>query len=137
MGKMLRCYDTLSGAYVEVETTEEIVTYVKRSYWREDIQERRYRARTFDLDEFYMDEQDVYEERQAVLDTIIQLYEYERLRNSIAELPSKYKLIIYAIFYDDRSMTDVAKSLGVSVSCVSRKIKRIKEILRQKLIDLE
>lgn len=36
---MLKCYDTLSGKYVTVEVSEQIETEVKRSYWREDMQE--------------------------------------------------------------------------------------------------
>lgn len=137
MEKVLKCYDTLAGAYVDVETTEEIVTYVKRSYWREDIQNRRYYARTLCIDDMYLDLEDVHVERHAMVNRLVRAYEQERLRKSVAELPPKYRLVVYAVFYDEMSMTDVAKSLGVSVSCISKMIKRTKEILRQKLIDLE
>lgn len=41
----IKCYDTLKCMYVEVEVTEEVYTYIKRSYWREDMQDRRYQAR--------------------------------------------------------------------------------------------
>lgn len=35
----IKCYDTLKCMYVEVEVTEEVYTYIKRSYWREDMAE--------------------------------------------------------------------------------------------------
>lgn len=37
--------------YVEVEVTEEVYTYIKRSYWREDMQDRRYQARKLLFDD--------------------------------------------------------------------------------------
>ena len=41
----IKCYDTLSGSYVEVEVTDDIALYIRRSYWREEMAERRYAAR--------------------------------------------------------------------------------------------
>lgn len=47
----IKCYDTLKCMYVEVEVTEEVYTYIKRSYWREDMQDRRYQARKLLFDD--------------------------------------------------------------------------------------
>ena len=48
----IKCYDTISKDYVDVRVTEEVETFIKRSYWREDMQHRRYLKRKKLLDDY-------------------------------------------------------------------------------------
>lgn len=48
---MMKCYDTLTGQYKEICVSAEIESELKRSYWREEIAERRYRKRVVQYEE--------------------------------------------------------------------------------------
>ena len=80
---MLKCYDTLSGRYVTVEVSEQIETEVKRSYWREDMQERRYYKRCQPLDENMNYTNDV---ADAFGSRLVREYELSVLRSVLSEL---------------------------------------------------
>lgn len=91
----IKCYDTLKCMYVEVEVTEEVYTYIKRSYWREDMQDRRYQARKLLFDDVL----DYSVAEIDICDEVVKKIEYEILIKATEKLCDKDKLLIYYRYY--------------------------------------
>ena len=126
----IKCYNTINGEYVTINTTETIGTTIKRSYWREDMQERRYNKRVLPL----MEELD-YGIGNDVSDIVIANMEVNRLQNAIKLLESRERLIIYYVYYQDLSLSEAARRIGISSSYICRLVKKIHEKLRNELME--
>ena len=120
------CYDTLKGINVLVEVQDEVATYLKRSYWREEMQQRRYYKRVLSLEETWIPsmastEEIVLNEEQKVI-----------FRRAVGRLNTyEYELFILR-FELEMSLGEIADYLGISISYASKKVR----CLRQKLIEL-
>ena len=51
----------------------------------------------------------------------------------ITKLDSKYKDVIVMYYYNDYSIDQISKSLSLSLSCVKMRLKRGKELLKERL----
>lgn len=125
--KMIKCFDTINGRYVDVEVTEEIEVYIKRSYWREDMQDRRFQARKLVFDEAlnYTTLSDpVYEE-------ILKAVEITSLREGIEQLDQRSKEIIFYRYYEEYTINKIATTLGISSSYVTKLLRKVHTQLRQ------
>lgn len=125
----IRCYDTLKNKYVNVPVTIEIETYMKRSSWREEIQNKRYTKRITDYEELFIREKKI-EPENNLEDELIKQQEIEYLKQIIDTLDTRYKSIINMIYYEDLTLSAAAKKLGISTSYISRLIKKINKILK-------
>lgn len=125
----IRCYDTLKNKYVNVPVTIEIETYMKRSSWREEIQNKRYTKRIADYEELFIREKKI-EPENNLEDELIKQQEIECLKQIIDTLDTRYKSIINMIYYEDLTLSAAAKKLGISASYISRLIKKINKILK-------
>lgn len=125
----IRCYDTLKNKYVNVPVTIEIETYMKRSSWREEIQNKRYTKRIADYEELFIREKEI-EPENNLEDELIKQQEIECLKQIIDTLDTRYKSIITMIYYEDLTLSAAAKNLGISTSYISRLIKKINKILK-------
>lgn len=125
----IRCYDTLKNKYVNVPVTIEIETYMKRSSWREEVQNKRYTKRIADYEELFIREKKI-EPENNLEDELIKQQEIECLKQIIDTLDTRYKSIINMIYYEDLTLSAAAKNLGISTSYISRLIKKINKILK-------
>lgn len=126
---MLKCYDTLSKEYKEVETSSEIETEVKRSYWREEHAERRYYARIIEYADYI---QQPYV--RAIEDSIILEDEIRVLHECLQILPERSQQIIYLKYFCDMNDVAISKKIGLSNSYVSRLTKKIKQQLKDEIL---
>lgn len=127
MGK-IKCYDTLSKEYVTVQVTDEIEEYVKRSYWRENMQERRFNMRKVMLNEqFSLDDVSW---GDVTLDCIIKDVELQTIYEVIMASDERTRLIVYYRYYEGYTLTEIAKKLGISTSYMSKLMRKIHSQLR-------
>lgn len=127
MGK-IKCYDTLSKEYVTVQVTDEIEEYVKRSYWRENMQERRFNMRKVMLNEqFSLDDVSW---NDVTLDCIIKDIEIQTIYEVVMTSDERTRLIIYYRYYEGYTLTEIAKKLGISTSYMSKLMRKIHNQLR-------
>ncbi|MCI9050345.1 MAG: DUF1492 domain-containing protein [Lachnospiraceae bacterium] len=127
----IKCYDTLKGKYVKVPVSAEVEIYIKRSRWREDIQNRRYIQRITDYGELVIKED--LEQEDTLEQEIIKKLQIEYLKQQIEKLEIRDKSIIMMIYYKELTLTGVAKKLGISTSYTSRLVKKINRILKASL----
>jgi RNA polymerase sigma factor (sigma-70 family) len=129
----IKCYDTLKKTYVMVDVSSEVETFIRRSYWKEDMQERRYQSRKLPLeDNEWMQD---YSESMKPLDQLIILrQETDALIQEVQELDQKLQEIIYLYYYEHLSMREVAEKLDYSVSKINDLLSDAREYLREQLV---
>lgn len=53
--------------------------------------------------------------------------------NALLSLPEKYRTVIYLFYYEDMSVAEIARSVGISESNVKTRLSRGRDMLREKL----
>lgn len=129
----VKCYDTLKKEYVLVPVDLEIETYIKRSYWREDMQNRRYAKRMMSYEYLVTKQEEIEEGKNELINGLIKQYEIERLKEEITKLDTRYREIIHLIYYERLTLAAAAKEMGLSTSYMSRLVKKINGILKENL----
>lgn len=128
---MLKCYDTLKGEYVFVKVNEELFHEVKRSYWREDIQERRYKKRTIS----FTDLVGYRSLNENIVENVIRDVEREYISKAIIQLEKRQRLLVYYVYFEGFSITEASVVCGISPSYASRLLKKARDILGSLLRD--
>ena len=117
----IKCYNTITKEYQIIEVTEEVATFYKRSYWREEMQDRRYQARKLLFDEIYG-----YSDCQDMpLELSIKMQQQRSIQLAISSLDSRSRLIIYYRYYEQLSLAETGEQLGLSTSYISKLLKSI------------
>lgn len=57
----------------------------------------------------------------------------DNLYSKVMELPKKYRSVIHLFYYEDMSIADISKSMGLKKETVASQLSRGRAILRQKL----
>ncbi|MBP3854341.1 MAG: RNA polymerase sigma factor [Ruminiclostridium sp.] len=57
--------------------------------------------------------------------------------NALLELPEKYRTVIYLFYYEDMSITEIARSAGISESNVKTRLSRGRDMLKEMLKGVE
>jgi len=127
---MIKCYNTLTREYQDIQLTPELEQEIKRSYWREEQQERRYNKRVLEFEDYLQYKQ----YSKSVEETIILNQEIEILNRNIEKLKSKERLVVYLVYFQGMNNVQAAKVLGVSGSYASRLLKRAKEHLKELIL---
>lgn len=135
--KKVKYFDSLTDQYVEIPVSIELETFIKRSYWREEKQNKRYYARISDIETLYLDDSTIYNNRYEAVDKLIKEFEKLRLIESIEKLEERDRQLIRLIYYKNLTLTNAAKELGVSVSYISRLLKRVYAKLKENLKDIQ
>ena len=121
---------------VEVETAEQEqkIKEFNRDFERIDRQNRRIAAKTDPLDRMY--EETGYE----VIDdgaSPEEQYEQKELKNTIAkameELTEKQKIVVYKTFWEQKTLREIGKELGVSYVTVFEILETAKKKLKKVL----
>lgn len=127
-------FDKISKQWVELDLNDEVGIFLKRSYWREDAQERRYYNRKLDFEdeldyESYLTTESCEELVMSKI-TMVELY------SAIEVLDQADRLLVYLRYFKDLKLKEISVYVGLSEAQVSRKIKKICQILKRELVDL-
>jgi len=66
-------------------------------------------------------------------DATTEMPEVSEVYDTVMRLPAKYRIVIHLHYYEDMSISDMAKTLGKSVGTVKSQLHRAREILKTKL----
>lgn len=66
-------------------------------------------------------------------DNIFEMPEISEVYFAVLDLPKKYKAVIHLFYYEDLSVTQISKYLGIKESTVKSQLHRGREILKEKL----
>lgn len=130
--KFVKCYDTLKGEYVLVPVTVEVEQFIKRSYWKEDMQERRYYKRKIDFEEYTKFSNGIYCE-DNVFERLVREFDLNNMKSIIKTLSRTERLILYRVYYDEIALNKIAKEIGVSSSYMSRLLRKILKGISDKM----
>lgn len=127
-------FDKISKQWVELDLNDEVGIFLKRSYWREDAQERRYYNRKLDFEdeldyESYLTTESCEELVMSKI-TMVELY------SAIEVLDQADRLLVYLRYFKDLKLKEISVYVGLSEAQVSRKIKKICQVLKRELVDL-
>jgi RNA polymerase sigma factor (sigma-70 family) len=129
---MLKVLDTLSGEHKYIDIDEDLEREIKRSYWREDQQERRYYKRCSEYCDEYKYNVSNY---GSIEDRIIRDDERRLVAGVINALEPRDRLIIINVYYNDMSLKDVSTLMHVSTSYMSRLHARALQRLKQQVLE--
>ncbi len=121
-------FDKISKQWVELDLNDEVGIFLKRSYWREDAQERRYYNRKLDFEdeldyESYLTTESCEELVMSKI-TMVELY------SAIEVLDQADRLLVYLRYFKDLKLKEISVYVGLSEAQVSRKIKKISMLLK-------
>ena len=63
--------------------------------------------------------------------------EDSRLFEAVMQLPEKYRIVIHLFYYEDYSVEEIAKVLGLSVSNVKTRLSRARNMLKKEILEVE
>ena len=125
----LKCYDTLTGRYVRINVADEVGKFIKRSYWREDIQDRRFNARRLNYEEALS-----YNDEDTTVIEVIKREENKNLYKCMNTLDERSRLILYYRYFRRMSLLEIAEYLEISVSYASKLLKKAQVYLKDRLV---
>ena len=129
----MQYFDRITKQYLEVDLNEELERELKRSYWREAQQERRYYARCCEFNNA-LEYDSVLKFNPEV--AVIRKLEVEVLLEILPKLSERDLRIIRLIYYEDKTKTEVARILGISKSYVTKRVSKIKMDLRHMYLEV-
>ncbi|WP_277407341.1 sigma-70 family RNA polymerase sigma factor [Lacrimispora xylanisolvens] len=132
-------YEFLTGERLEIEVDDNIGEVIIEM---EKMQSRRNRAETrrHNSLEFMQENRDGYrpmqftDNRADVEQIIIHSDEKERLHRAIQKLDRKDSIIVKKYYFEDKTMEEIGKELGISAMAVSKRLKKIPDKIK-KLLD--
>lgn len=132
-------YEFLTGERLEIEVDENIGEVIIEM---EKMQSRRNRAETrrHNSLEFMQENRDGYrpmqfaDNRADVEQIIVHSDEKERLHRAIQKLDRKDSIIVKKYYFEDKTMVEIGKELGISAMAVSKRLKKIPDKIK-KLLD--
>lgn len=128
-------FDKISKQWIKLEVKDEIGTFLKRSYWREDAQERRYYTRKLDFEDDL--DYETYLLTESCEDEVVNRSIIVELYSAVGELSLDDKLLIYLRYFRDLKLRDISAYIGISEAQVSRRLKKICQGLRVKLSNIQ
>lgn len=132
-------YEFITGERLEIEVDDNIGEVIIEM---EKMQSRRNRAETrrHNSLEFMQENRDGYcpmqfaDNRADVEQIIIHSDEKERLHRAIQKLNSKDSIIVKKYYFEDMTMVEIGKELGITAMAVSKRLKKIPDKIK-KLLD--
>lgn len=132
-------YEFITGEKFEIEVDDNIGEVIIEM---EKMQSRRNRAemRRHNSLEFMQENRDGYcpmqfaDNRADVEQIIIHSDEKERLHRAIQKLNSKDSIIVKKYYFEDMTMVEIGKELGITAMAVSKRLKKIPDKIK-KLLD--
>lgn len=129
-------YEFINGERLEIEVDDNIGEVIIEM---EKMQSRRNRAETrrHNSLEFMHENRDGYrpmqfaDNRADVEQIIIHSDEKERLHRAIQELDCKDSIIVKKYYFEDKTMVEIGKELGISAMAVSKRLKKIPDKIKK------
>lgn len=129
-------YEFITGEKFEIEVDDNIGEVIIEM---EKMQSRRNRAETrrHNSLEFMQENRDGYcpmqfaDNRADVEQIIIHSDEKERLHRAIQKLDCKDSIIVKKYYFEDKTMVEIGKELGITAMAVSKRLKKIPDKIKK------
>lgn len=129
-------YEFITGEKFEIEVDDNIGEVIIEM---EKMQSRRNRVETrrHNSLEFMQENRDGYcpmqfaDNRADVEQIIIHSDEKERLHRAIQKLDRKDSIIVKKYYFEDKTMVEIGKELGITAMAVSKRLKKIPDKIKK------
>jgi len=124
-------YEFLTGEIVEVEASNDIgevsIELDREIYNSDQTETRRHKSYSNGNDK-----QEKFEDLSVNVEAeVFSSLEYEVLYSAIAMLQPQQGLLVHKVFYEERTMADIAREEGVSSKAIQDRVNKIKARLRK------
>ena len=99
------------------------------NFWRMDLRQKK----KMDILLFQDEMPDCPDERPDPAEALAAKADSEAIRNAIAELPEYYRVVVVFRYFEDMSVPEIAKVLGIPEGTVKFRLHKAKNIMRRKL----
>ena len=72
---------------------------------------------------------------KQVEDEVITSIEEDSLTNAVIDLPLKYREVVFLYYYEELSLREISKITTVNINTLKTRLKRAKELLKEKMIE--
>ena len=122
----------LQGGKV-VEVSEEVYRAIKQPQWREKKRQIVRQKKEVSLEALEEKGNILYEDRNqaSIEETIIRNIVREQLMKAFAKLSNEERLIIYGLYFDEKSEREVARMMGISQAAIHKRRNCILEKLKK------
>lgn len=122
----------LQGGKV-VEVSEEVYRAIKQPQWREKKRQIVRQKKEVSLEALEEKGNTLYEDREqaSIEETIIRNIVREQLMKAFAKLSNEERLIIYGLYFDEKSEREIARMMGISQAAIHKRRNRILEKLKK------
>lgn len=124
-------YEFVTGESVEIEVPDnigEVSIELDREIYNSDQSETR-RHESYNQGNV---KQETFEDLSVNVEAeVFSSFEYEDLYNAIAMLQPQQELLVHKVFYEERTMADVAREERVSSKAIQDRVNKIKARLRK------
>lgn len=124
-------YKFLTGETVAIEVPEplgDISIEIDRTIYNSDHRETRRHNSIDNLAETGLQFSD---ERNNVEEAFLRSEEYELLHNAICMLLPQQQKLVRQVFFEERTMADIAREEGVTAKAIQDRVKKIKNSLKK------
>ncbi len=124
-------YKFVTGEAVEIEvpdTLGEVSVEIDRTIYNSDHRETRRHNSIDNLSENGLQFPD---KRNKVEDVVLRSEEHERLHQAINMLLPQQQKLVQQVFFEERSMVDIAREEGVTAKAIQDRVKKIKNSLKK------
>ena len=99
------------------------------NFWRMDLRQKK----KMDILLFQDEMPDCPDERPDPAEALAAKADSETIRNAIAELPEYYRVVVVFRYFEDMSVPEIAKVLGIPEGTVKFRLHKAKNMMRRKL----
>ena len=99
------------------------------NFWRMDLRQKK----KMDILLFQDEMPDCPDERLDPAEALAAKADSEAIRNAIAELPEYYRVVVVFRYFEDMSVPEIAKVLGIPEGTVKFRLHKAKNMMRRKL----
>lgn len=134
--KKLSVYDTLSKRYLEVEVSDEVYTYYKRTGWAIENNDRLFYEHEIQFSMLKGGKDGAFENFHEFIsdeDTAEKYIMSEKLNNALETISSKDRELIEMLYYKGMTERECAKYYGISQKNIHKKKVRILDDLHKLL----
>jgi RNA polymerase sigma-70 factor (ECF subfamily) len=126
----IKCYEKLSQ-YNQQATIKTWLYRIASNHCKDYLRSWHYRKIT--LNEKIWDY--IPSKEKQVEDEIITKNEENSLANAVMNLPIKYREVVVLHYYEELSLAEISKITTVNINTLKTRLKRAKELLKDKMIE--
>lgn len=126
----IKCYEKL-GQFNQRSSIKTWIYRIASNYCKDYLRSWHYRKIT--LNEKILDY--IPSKSKHVEEEIITKNEENSLTNAVINLPIKYREVVYLHYYEELSLSEISKVTSVNINTLKTRLKRAKELLKEKMIE--